>query len=125
LCNSKIIQPIIFKLCTEFIFILAGHPFNQETITHHAFGILLSILILVLNSFEATGIIIAGEGLENLDLCSVLRAFEQAGIFIVPHLYRATPAVTRDLGFSGLIRRTPLRTRKGMLGTYSNPDPHR
>jgi hypothetical protein len=29
---------------------------------------------------------IAGEGLQNLFLCSVLRAFEQGGIFIVPHL---------------------------------------
>jgi hypothetical protein len=42
---------------------------------------------------------IAGEGLQNLGVCSALRAFEQGGIFI-------TPAVTRDLGFSGLIRRT-------------------
>jgi hypothetical protein len=28
----------------------------------------------------------AGEGLQNLDLCLALRAFEQGGIFIVPHL---------------------------------------
>jgi hypothetical protein len=40
---------------------------------------------------------ITGEGLQNLGLCSALRAFEQGGI---------TPAVTRGLGFSGLIRRT-------------------
>jgi hypothetical protein len=33
------------------------------------------------------------EGLQNLGLCSALRAFEQGGIF----------AVTRDLGFSGLV----------------------
>jgi hypothetical protein len=33
-------------------------------------------------------------------LCSALRAFEQGD------LYRATPAVTQDLGFSCLIRRT-------------------
>jgi hypothetical protein len=26
------------------------------------------------------------EGLQNVGLCSVLRAFEQGGIFIVPHL---------------------------------------
>jgi hypothetical protein len=43
-------------------------------------------------------------------------------------LYRATPAVTRDLGFSGLIRRTApfsrlLRHTRGMLRTYSNPYP--
>jgi hypothetical protein len=29
---------------------------------------------------------IAGERLENLGLCSTLRAFVQGGIFIVPHL---------------------------------------
>jgi hypothetical protein len=29
---------------------------------------------------------IAGEGLQNLGICSALRAFEQGGIFIVPHL---------------------------------------
>jgi hypothetical protein len=29
---------------------------------------------------------IAGEGLQNLGLCSVLTAFEQGGIFIVPHM---------------------------------------
>jgi hypothetical protein len=29
---------------------------------------------------------ITGEGLQNLDLCSALKAFEQGGIFIVPHL---------------------------------------
>jgi hypothetical protein len=39
---------------------------------------------------------ITGEGLQNLGLCSALRAFEQGGIFIV----------TRNLGFSGLIWRT-------------------
>jgi hypothetical protein len=31
-------------------------------------------------------VIIAGEGLQNLGLCSALKAFEQGGIFIVPHL---------------------------------------
>jgi hypothetical protein len=29
---------------------------------------------------------IAGEGLQNLGLCSALRAFDQGGFFIVPHL---------------------------------------
>jgi hypothetical protein len=31
---------------------------------------------------------VAGEGLQNLGLCSALMAFEQGGIFIVPHLLR-------------------------------------
>jgi hypothetical protein len=55
---------------------------------------------------------IAGEGLQNLGLCLALRAFEQGG-FLSCHmycdrreLYRATPTVTRGLGFSNLIRRT-------------------
>jgi hypothetical protein len=29
---------------------------------------------------------IAGEVLQNCGLCSALRAFEQGGVFIVPHL---------------------------------------
>jgi hypothetical protein len=52
------------------------------------------------------------------------------GLWVGRDLYRATPAVTRDLGFSGLIRRTapfwsPLATYEGMWRIYSNPDPHR
>jgi hypothetical protein len=31
-------------------------------------------------------ITITGERLQNLGVCLVLRAFEQGGIFIVPHL---------------------------------------
>jgi hypothetical protein len=59
---------------------------------------------------------ITGEGLQNLDLCSALRAF-------------TTPAVTRDLGFSGLIRRTAhsvafYETQGDVEYLYSNPDPH-
>jgi hypothetical protein len=50
---------------------------------------------------------IAGEGLQNLGLCSALRALEQGGIFIVPHLLWHGTSV-----FSGLIRRTaPLLLR--------------
>ena len=36
---------------------------------------------------------ITDEGLQNLGLCSALRAFEQGGIFIVPHLQRHEPLV--------------------------------
>jgi hypothetical protein len=35
---------------------------------------------------KITYVTIAGEGLQNSGLCSALRAFEQGGIFIVPHL---------------------------------------
>jgi hypothetical protein len=37
-------------------------------------------------SLKYGDVTIAGEGLQNLDLCSALMAFEQGGIFIVPHL---------------------------------------
>ena len=62
-----------------------------------------------------------GEGLQNLGLCSALRAFEQGGIFIVPHL-RATPAVAWGPVFSCLIRRTApfsrlLRQTRGCGGS--------
>jgi hypothetical protein len=36
--------------------------------------------------FTYGDVTIAGEGLQNLGLCSALRAFEQGEIFIVPHL---------------------------------------
>jgi hypothetical protein len=70
---------------------------------------------------------IASEGLLNLSLCSVLEAFEQGGIFIVPHL------LWHGLGGfffrSHRNRRTaplqsPLTTHKGMWMIYSNPNPH-
>jgi hypothetical protein len=37
-------------------------------------------------SLKCGDVTVAGEGLQNLGLCSVLRAFKQGGIFIVPHL---------------------------------------
>jgi hypothetical protein len=35
---------------------------------------------------RATSRSIACKGLQNLGLCSALRAFEQEGVFIMPHL---------------------------------------
>jgi hypothetical protein len=54
----------------------------------------LSELVLIIYGFTSRSRIFhlygdvtsAGEGLRNLGLCSALRAFEQGGIFIVPHL---------------------------------------
>jgi hypothetical protein len=52
------------------------------------------------------------------------------GLWAGRDLYRATPAATRDLVFSGLIRRTPhlvaswLTTHDGMWRIYSYQDPH-
>jgi hypothetical protein len=39
---------------------------------------------------------ITREGLQNLGLCSALRAFEQGGIFIVPHLLDTGPRFFRS-----------------------------
>jgi hypothetical protein len=68
-------------------------------------------------------ITIAGEGLQNLGLCSALKAFEQGGIFIVPHLlWHGTsvfPVHPKDRPIQ-----SPLTTHMGMWRIYSNPDPH-
>ena len=69
---------------------------------------LIDGLFIVLRShlriFHSYGdVSFAGKGLQNFDLCSALRALEhRAG----RDLFRTTPAVTRDFGFSGLIRMT-------------------
>jgi hypothetical protein len=45
------------------------------------------LIYVPLKNFHFYGdVTIAGEGLQNLGLCSALGAFEQGGIFIVPHL---------------------------------------
>ena len=90
---------------------------------------------------------ITGEGLQNLGLCSALRAFEQGGIFIVPHLlwhgdsvflvssegpphsiaFYNTQGDVEDLFWPGSSRvpyQSPFTTHKGMWRTYSNTDPH-
>jgi hypothetical protein len=43
----------------------------------------------------------AGEGLQNLGLCSTVRAFEQEGIFIVPHLLRQDKTLVFTLSSEG------------------------
>jgi hypothetical protein len=90
---------------------------------------------------------IAGEGLQNLGLCSTHRAFEQGGNFIVPHLLLNVmsffPGSSEELPHSVVIYNTkrdvenlfllessrvpiqsPLTARKWMWRTYSNTDPH-
>jgi hypothetical protein len=64
----------------------------KNTISH----LLLTVLLPAQEYFTYT----ASKGLQNLGLCSALKGFEQGGILIV------TPAVTRGLGFSGLILNT-------------------
>jgi hypothetical protein len=80
-------------------------------------------LIIIINSFLSCSrmfhldgdVTITGEGLQNLGLCSALRAFEQGGIFIVSHLLWHGASV-----FGVRPIRSPFTTRKGMRRTYSN-----
>jgi hypothetical protein len=68
-------------------------------------------------------ITITGERLQNLGLCSALRAFEQRGIFIVPHLLWHGPRFFRSHPKDHPIQ-SPLTTHEGMCRIYSNADPH-
>jgi hypothetical protein len=54
-------------------------------------------------------------------LCSALRAFEQGGIFIVPHLLWHGASVFQ-VSSDGPPFQSPLTIRKRMWRTYSNPD---
>jgi hypothetical protein len=70
-----------------------------------------------LRIFHSYGdVTITGEGLQNLDLRSALRTFEQGGIFIVPYLYRTLPFIQISILFihpsiTDHIRRKSLRIR--------------
>jgi hypothetical protein len=73
-----------------------------------------------LKNFSLT---IAGEGLQNIGLCSALRAFEQEGYLSChtccdtgPRFFRSHPK-DRPIQSS-------LTTHEGMWKIYSNPDPH-
>jgi hypothetical protein len=63
------------------------------------------------------------EGLQNLGLCLVLRAFEKGGIFIVPHLLRHGASVF-PVSSKGLPHSVASYNTQGMWRIYSNPDPH-
>jgi hypothetical protein len=89
---------------------------------YHVPSLLIDYLRVYIRSriFHLYGdVTIAGEGLQNLGLCSALRGL---GLWAGRDLYRATPAVTWGLCFSGLIRRTDpfnrlLRHARGCGGT--------
>jgi hypothetical protein len=68
---------------------------------------------------------ITSEGLQNLGLrvCSALRAFEQGGIFVVPHLLWHGTSFFRSHSNDCPIK-SPLTTHKEMWGIYFNPDFH-
>jgi hypothetical protein len=63
------------------------------------------------------------EGLQNLGLCSSLRAFWAESYFIEAHLRWHGTSVF-PVSPEGPTHLLPLSTRKGMLRIYSNLDPH-
>jgi hypothetical protein len=50
----------------------------------HLAGLIDYLLFTIFHLYG--DVTIAGEGLQNVSLCLALGAFEQGGIFIVPHL---------------------------------------
>jgi hypothetical protein len=50
----------------------------------HSICLFVYLLLYVQHSYG--DVTITGEGLQNLGLCSALKAFEQGGIFMVSHL---------------------------------------
>jgi hypothetical protein len=66
---------------------------------------------------------ITGEGLQNLSLCSALRAFEQGEMFIVPHLLWHGASVC-SVSSEGPPHSVSSYDTQGMWRIYSNPDPH-
>ena len=74
--------------------------------------------------FTAEDATIADEGLQYLGLRSALVAFEQGGMFIVPHLLWHGTSVY-PVSSEGLLVQSPLTPRRiELLRAYCNPDPH-
>jgi hypothetical protein len=94
----------------------------MSKITHIFYVIIIYCFTSRSKIFHLYGnVTIAGERLQNLGLCSALRAFVQRGIFIVQHLlgprfFRCHP---KDRPIQ-----LPVSTHKGMWSIYSNLDPH-
>jgi hypothetical protein len=61
---------------------MGSHPRNDE------YRRLFKVLRPAQEYFTYGDVTIAGEWLQNLGLCSALRAFEKGGVFIVPHPLR-------------------------------------
>jgi hypothetical protein len=102
---------------------------GEWTINICYYNILIDWLFIVLRPAQEYlygDVTITGEGLQNLDLCSALRAFEQGGIFIVPHLLWHGASVYPVSSDQCLLRHTrgcggPILTRV-LTGCYHNID---
>jgi hypothetical protein len=75
-------------------------------------------MLLIVRPTQELFITIAGDGLQNLDLCLALRAFEQGRIYIVLHLPRhGASNFSRSHPKDHTIQ-TPLTTHNGMWGIF-------
>jgi hypothetical protein len=72
------------RFCGDFAPLSSAMNHKQQKPS--IFDLLLFYVPLKNFSHIWPNVTIDGEGLQNLGLCSVLRAFGQGGIFIVPHL---------------------------------------
>jgi hypothetical protein len=61
---------------------------------------------------------IAGKGLQNLGLCSALKAFAQGGIFIVPHMLQQETSVC-PISSDGLSHSVAFYDTQGLWRMYS------
>ena len=88
-----------------------AHWFRKWHIDVLGYGAIVTFTLEVIPITAYGDVTIAGEGLQNLGLCSALRAFEQGGIL----------AVTWDLGFSSLILlpMTPKKRQPKKKGSYT------
>jgi hypothetical protein len=68
---------------------------NNQSIKY--IGLVWFVCFFVLQFFSYLAVVtITGDRAANFSLCSALRAFEQGGIFIVPHLLRHGTSVYRS-----------------------------
>jgi hypothetical protein len=75
--------------------------------------------------FRLSGdVTITGEGLQNLGLCSALRASKQGGIFTVSHLLWHWNSVFFQCHLKDRPIYSPITTQQGTWRIHSNPDPH-
>jgi hypothetical protein len=118
------ISTIFHQLCTYILGIIADTLFMYDILGMFCLFVYL-LFYVPLKNFSRIfygDVTIVGERLQNLGLCSALRAFEQGGIFIVPRLLWHGASVF-PVSSEGLIQ-SPLTTHKGIWRTYSNPDPY-
>jgi hypothetical protein len=97
---------------------------QSQTWRNHRVVLLVSVSW---TCFTTPDVIIVGEGLQNLGICSALMAFEQEGIFIVPHLLWHGASVFLGGFFRSRLKDCPIHSPyiglQGLLRTYSYPDP--